>query len=117
MASVWGGTQLDPSRKVTQGMRKQYVLAAIQSLPEFAGPLRDDDEQGPGDGDDENGDGVDNGNELGDGGDERRAEDLGTGQARGRGASGAGPESRSTGGRAERGGARPHRSTSSVFRR
>jgi len=109
--------QMDPPQKVPQTMRKHDVIDAIQRLPEFAGPARDDDEPGPGDGDEENGNGDDDGNELGDGGGEGRAEDLGAGQARRGGASGAGPGSVSTGGRAEDGCARPHRSTPSTFRR
>ena len=109
--------QLDPPRKVPQTMRKQDVFDAIQSLPEFAGPASDDDEAGSEASDDENGDGDGGGNELGDGGAEGRAEDLGAGQVRGGGASGAGPGSGSTGGRAAGGGARIPRSTPSEYRR
>lgn len=83
--------QLDPPRKFPQGLRKHDAVDAIQSLSEFAGPLRVDHEPDRGDGDDENGD--DDGNDLGDGGGEGRAEDLGAGQARGGGASGGSPRS------------------------
>jgi hypothetical protein len=109
--------QMDPPRKVPQGMKKQAVIDAIQSLPAFAGPARDDDESGSEASDDENGDGDDDGNEFGDVGGEGRAEDLGAGQAHGGGASGAGPGSGSTGGRAAGVRARIPRSTPSTFRR